>query len=205
MNTPVRLSPQGVTDAVLAGLNEAVKGYFNISGWYLYNNEAFICSTIARSIHKKYRNRGIPLWVTLEAPNKQLKEFVKQPSGRKPKVLEGNPRFDIVVWNGDDPYCVIEVKSNPTSRSTAQRNKDVERIKALLNNRENPKFGLFAYYIRYARPSTYKENSDRLVNENKSASGFNFKLVREKVRIKYEGAIEDLGEVCVLKISNGDA
>lgn len=204
MDGQSRLSQQAVVDSVLTGLRDAVKGYFSISGWYLYNNEAFICSAIANSINRKFHGRDTKprLWVTLETSNSSLKDFAVQTPGRKPKILEGNPRFDIVIWVGDDPYCVIEVKSNPTSRSTAPRNKDVARIKGLLKSRKYPKlkFGLFAYYIRCAKSNTYDENADRLVTDHDVGSNFDITLKRKKVRAMYDGEIENLGEACVLTI-----
>lgn len=196
-----RLSKFATIEAVLDGLEDGVIEYYKASGWEIYNNEAFLCSSIFKSIIHTYRNRS-STWVTLEQPIGQMKEYSRARPGRLPKILEGSLRHDIVMWvDGDEPYCVVEVKAHPGARSTQGIAKDVNRIKALLKRKrfQTLRFGLLACYYRYDKPDSYENIEAKLRGVRGSDDGFHFDFKKRKLRRVDDDMVG--GEVCVFAIS----
>ena len=196
----MNLGKQGITIATLDGMSQAVREYYSRSGWEIICNEAFLTASVFRSISDKYKSRNKKVWVTLEERSTRLRDFAGKAPGRLSRILEGNLRHDLLVWDGDDPYCVIEVKSHPTSQISVRRDHDVSRIKALLNkgNYRTLRFGLFAYYCRYKKESSYESSSKDMIDRYASDENFKIELIRRKVRRVDEHMLG--GEVRVLKI-----
>ena len=137
--------------------------------------------------------------MTLEEPLTRLKEYSGRSRGRKAKILEGAPRHDLVVWDGDDPWCVIEVKSSPESRSSMNCEKDIERLKALVNKKKyrTINFGMFAYLSRYKDEDKYTSTRQEILAQCKQSANFTFTMDHKKVNLQEI----DLGEARVLSIS----
>ena len=160
------LSKAEEIESVLDGIETAVKSYYKMSGWLLWSNEQVITVNIAQKISSKYRTRRRPLWVSLEALYQDIRTDANANNGPIPNVLQGNPRHDMVVWNGDLPWCVIEVKSfNGAKRS---RTHDVRRIKSVLRSiigQNTLRFGLFAFGSRFKKDSSYNETAEKILED----------------------------------------
>lgn len=153
-----------VSNAVLNGLKGAFDEYLAISGEYIRGNEHFMSCAIAKSVATKFKNRT-NTWVTLEQSKNAIAEYVGAPRGRPAKTLAGSPRHDAMVWDGTNPWCVIEVKSFPQSRVRERQRHDVQRIKALIRSSNYPslKHGIFAFFSIYQNESKHESNRSQMV------------------------------------------
>ena len=161
------LSRPSVTEAILKGLKTGTKDYQDVSGWPLQSNEAFLSSCLFRSISATFKNRQRDVWVTLELPKNTMKMYSGRTRGRPSLVLEGNPRFDLVIWDRENPWAVVEVKSYPGSDNKRAMDKDIERITATLNGKfKTLKHGFLAYYYQCSSEERYKRYSKDLKERN---------------------------------------
>ncbi|MCY4364190.1 MAG: hypothetical protein OXE42_18740 [Gammaproteobacteria bacterium] len=168
----------------LRGITKAHKDYENWSGlWLCTGPEYMITTYIAKEIAT---NTGH--YVTLEQDAKEsIKEAGGPGSGKftedTRRKFEGG-RFDIVVWDGDTPVTIIEVKNQPRGFSGKNGIKgDVDNICRVLKGENSFQYGLVAYYSALKKINTVsavKRTSGR-VDYIKSAAD---------ARIKEKGGLE---------------
>jgi hypothetical protein len=74
--------------------------------------ESLLATTIARKLFDTLDAAGANVFVTLETPFEDVAAASRAAPtpGRNPQELQGRPRADIVVWQGERPFAVIEVK-----------------------------------------------------------------------------------------------
>ena len=199
------LARANVIHSVLDGIEKATKNYTSMSGWVLGNqytdrvgsNEQVIKVGIANEISTRFKDRQRRLWVTLEASYRDLRADIKRRSPT-PSILRGNPRHDILVWDGDDPWCVIEVKSFASAGISSARQNDIERIMAVLGSAPGTRlrFGLLAMGRLHRRSRNYDKSASELISQCRQLSNGNFRCKPHRRRIT-DGPI-DYGEARVV-------
>ena len=93
--------------------------------------ESLLTTTIARKVFETLEASGANVFVTLETPFEDLAKAsgAALKPGRYPQELQGRPRADIVVWQGERPFAVIEVKRGDADTAIDW---DCDRIARLL-------------------------------------------------------------------------
>ena len=130
----------------LKGVIKAQKHYEYWSGgcWLWEAPEYLVTTYIARQIS---RIEDADYYVTVEH---KVRDAIEDAGGlgrgRPPHALRLDGRFDILLWNGEKPSAVTEVKNQVFSSS--QLRSDVARICAVLDPRraEGIQGGLLAFY-----------------------------------------------------------
>ena len=108
---PIR--KQEVIGAVLKGIARGNKKYENMTGGYWLTDsgaEGFMVANVADCLHAALGDKEKLL---LETQYGWIQEWsgASRPRGRRSKVLEGNPRADIAVFNAQEKSAyVIELK-----------------------------------------------------------------------------------------------
>ena len=169
----------------LSGISKAHKDYIYWTGgdWLWYAPEYMITTYIA-----KENATGTGHYVTLEQDAKEsIKEAGGPGSGKftedTRRKFEGG-RFDIVVWDGDTPVTIIEVKNQPHGFSGRNGIKgDVDNICRVLKGENSFQYGLVAYYSALKEINTVSavERTSRRVDYIKSAAD---------ARIKTKGGLK---------------
>ena len=141
--------------ATLKGIISSQEQYESWSGgcWLWEAPEYLITTCIA----KRLSTLDVPnLYITLENNVRQAMEHAGGLTrGRPPHTLRLDGKFDILLWEGDTPRVVIEVKNR--INSYAELLNDVDRICAVLRKQqgESIRNGLVAFYT-----SKYKEGDE---------------------------------------------
>ena len=137
----------------LLGISKAQKDYKKWSNYWLWTAPEYMITTY---IAKEISTLGV-YYLTLEQnADETIDEAGGPGSGRmtpemRKKLNKG--RFDIVVWDGDTPIIIIEVKKQP--RGFYNIESDVDNICRVLKGKKNYlQYGLIAYY------AAWKETSD---------------------------------------------
>lgn len=175
---------------MLNAIKEANCLYENWSGgsWLSdYGAESFLVSNIARKAIKNIRCSNPGVYLTLEEPFATLPELTgaNPKIGRPPKVLQGNNRADIVLWQSNKkPYGAIEVKRKWTTSSCMN---DIKRLQALMDYYSLEqggciKFCCFATFLHYGNDPF----GEKLLNRYSEIKEKIESICHRKYRIKEE-------------------
>ena len=171
----------------LSGITKAHKDYEKWSGLWLCTGPEYMVTTyIAKEIATGTRH-----YVTLEQDAKEsIKEAGGPGSGKFTEgtrsKLEGG-RFDIVVWDGDTPVTIIEVKNQPHGFSGSNGIKgDVDNICRVLKGENSFQYGLVAYYSALNEKNTVSavKRTSRRVDKIKSAAEKHIKEKKKGLKLR---------------------
>ena len=127
------------------GIAEAQRNYKKWSGgcWALEASEYLLTTHIAQEIARIGANGP---YITLEHNVREaIYDAGGLPQGRPRNDLRLQGRFDILLWNGDTPLAVIEVKNQVDGFNRIE--KDALNICEVLRLPISIQFGLVAFYI----------------------------------------------------------
>jgi len=131
----MRIKKKIIRELICQAIKDANQIYENWSGgaWlHEYGVESLLAYQIAHSIYENTRDVAPLPYITLEEP---FKTFITccqaaQKPGPLPKILKGNRRADIVIWqNYMQPWGVVEVKRCWTDDLCCH---DLERLQAIM-------------------------------------------------------------------------
>ena len=202
-----KLGRAKVVKAVIDGLRTGVDDYEEYSGWdFEGSNEAFLKSCIFREIADQFITSSEDtqsVFVDLELAQNHLTESASR-KGRPRAALRGNPRFDLLLWSGNNPWGVLEVKSFPQSSSRSKVDRDIKRIVALLSAPQHKtiKLGIFAYFYACKREETHKRYLRNLLSRiDELLNDENFSVLSEtrKGRAKRDDYFYFLGAISIEK------
>ena len=135
-------------------------------------------------------------WVTPERGVEDTLQRAGRGPGRPANALRSQGRFDIVVWSGNQPAGVIEVKT----RTWSALKKDVERVCATIRNAQRIDWGIVAFisFINAFADGPQKMGRERVLDRTRNLAaeseqvvgdyGLRFTRHRGKTRLEDEGA-----------------
>ena len=140
--------------------------------------------------------------VTLEDGIEGVLKETKMTKGPDKEGLNRHGRFDIVVWKGDRPIGVIEVKR---THGLAKLKPDIQRICSVLDKAKKIRWGLLAYSTRIWQGERKNANqrvidkTDKIFSnaENFIKKGCDIRSFKKKVRRKSS-------DVAVTNVDSGD-
>ncbi|MCY4654305.1 MAG: hypothetical protein OXC95_14215 [Dehalococcoidia bacterium] len=121
-----------VVESVLEGIQVANKVYEKWSmGWWTTDSgvEGYVVSEVARRL---YRHRDDGQSLLMEVPFSYIEEWseARRRGGPRRRMLRGNRRADIVIFDPDDyPAAVVEIKRRWSARPCFR---DLKRIRDLI-------------------------------------------------------------------------
>lgn len=170
--------------------------------------EYFITVNSVKSLSKRFSYSD----VTMEWSVKDALDEIKNKSNKKGKKpgrpysgLRENGRFDIVLWEGDSPWGVIEMKKGIWEKK--QYEGDIKRIRAILKKAQDIRknYELNSFFAFYLEREDSKNKSkmadskisDFLKNMKKNAEiilneEFDFKIVKGEFS-RYKGELRNWG------------
>ena len=159
-----------IIENALRGIAAAQKDYARWSGdcWLWEAPEYLITTYVARALARHTAN---PYYITLESKvGDVIEEAGGIGPGRRPKALNLNGKFDLLIWWGNGkPRAPVEIKRHV--RGFADIRDDVKELCTVLRKNKNIKFGLLAYYTSCAKDDESRTFlRDRLQNIEHGAS-----------------------------------
>lgn len=161
------LTKSEILESIKHGFLEAARDYQDWSGNRTIHDagiEFLATARIADSLISAARQDSLQSWIYLEMPFNLIKHsagVVKHKPGRKPDILNGNPRVDLSYFDKtENVRGIIELKRH---LSYGGLRRDFERVCALLDYYGRPygklKFGVVAA-VRPITATQYKSIND---------------------------------------------
>ncbi|MCY3794704.1 MAG: hypothetical protein OXG51_10055 [Gammaproteobacteria bacterium] len=181
--------PRTVARTARDALTKAQARYERWSGWWWAPPEYVATVEIAEAVH---RLSGVD-WVTPEHNVGDTLRVAGGGMGRPASVIPKAGRFDLVVWSGEQPAGVIEVKTKGYQTII----KDVERVCAAIRNTDAIDWGVVAFIYAWGdgqRKSGKERVLDRTArleakaNEEAGKRGMKFTRHNGKIRVRDGGA-----------------
>jgi hypothetical protein len=144
---PRQIPINKIISAAQRGIEKSQKQYLEWSGdFWLWQAPEYLITT---NIAKQISNLKGTKYITMEnGASAAIKDAGAQGKGRLHNDIRGDGKIDIVLWWADGtPRAIIEVKNQ--IYYSGQYEKDIKRIKKVLNRKSNEssfQFGLFAFY-----------------------------------------------------------
>ena len=171
------------------GIAKAQRNYEKWSGgcWALEAAEYLLTTHIAREIAGIGANGP---YITLEHNVREaIADAGGLPQGRPRNALRLQGRFDILLWDGDTPFAVVEVKNQVDGFSRVYD--DILNICAVLDLKGSIQFGLVAFYIALPDEERLENRTDAIVQSAKkfvTANGRGLKRHRPRKEVENDWA-----------------
>ena len=169
------IDPRTVARTAKRALTNAQARYEKWSGWWWAPPEYVATVEIAEAVHPL---NGVA-WVTPEHNVGDTLRIAGGGMGRPAGVIPRAGRFDLVVWSGEQPAGVIEVKT----KGYQTINKDVERICAAIRNADAIHWGVVAFI--YAWGDGQSKSGRKRVLDRTASLEVKANEVADKCRMKF--------------------
>ena len=206
---PDKFSRPKVANLLIESINNSRMEYDKLNEVMLSDApEYFISVNSVKRLSEKFSYKN----VTMEWSVKSALDEIKDKSGKKWKKpgrpyagLREEGRFDIVLWENDLPWGIIELKKGIWT--SKQYEGDIDRIRAMLKIAQNIKKnyelnGFMAFYLERRDNKNKSKMADRKIldflnnmKENvkdKLNDEFDFKIKRGEF-VRYDGEQKDWG------------
>lgn len=130
----------------------------DISGgeWPWMGAEYWITTYVAMQLRKM----GQAYYVTLERNIEEVMSGSGRTRGRPYNHIRGGKRFDIVLWQGEDPISPIEIKCQQSDIELLKR--DLDRVSAAIRQ-SNMEIGSLGYY--FSRTAGSRKDAQQRVKD----------------------------------------